>query len=143
MSSKIRALEHRFVQELNKGKEAAIAALDATCAIDVVVHAAGGDIHGLKDFKLYSSRLFDAFPDTHVTLDDVIVEENKAVIRYTTTATHKGELFGIPPTNKKVKFWAIEIDRFSGGKFAEIWSRFDTLDLMQQLGIAPTQGKRK
>jgi len=143
VSANIRALEHHFLEELNKGKEAAMVALDETCAVDVLVHTAGRDIHGLKDFKLYSSRLFDAFPDNHVTLDDVIVEEDKAVIRYTTTATHKGGFMGIPPTNKKVKFWAIEIDRFYGGKFVEIWSRFDTLDLMQQLGIVPTQGKGK
>lgn len=140
----IKALERCFLEEVNKGKAAAMAVMDETCAADLVVHSsAGRDIHGLKDFKQYCSRLFSAFPDNHSTLDDVIVEGDKAVIRYTTTGTHKGEFMGIPPTNKRVTFWAIEIDRFSGGKFVEIWSRFDTLDLMQQLGVAPTPGKGK
>jgi predicted ester cyclase len=48
---------------------------------------------------------------------------------------------GIPPTGKKVTFWAIEIDRFAGGKFVESWVRLDTLSLMQQLGLVPKQGQ--
>jgi predicted ester cyclase len=144
VSEKIKALECHFLEELNKGKEAAMAVMDETCAADLAVHSgAGRDICGLKDYKQYCSMLFSAFPDNHSTMDDVIVEGDKAVIRYTTTGTHKGEFMGISPTNKRVKLWAIEIDRISDGKFVEIWSRFDTLDLLQQLGIAPTPGKGK
>ncbi len=137
MSAEIKELEHHIIEELNKGKEAAMAILNETCALDVIVHSVGRDIHGLKDFKQYCSNLIDAFPDNHLTLEDIIVEGDKAVIRYRTTGTHKGEFMGIPVTDKKVTFWAIEIDRFSNGKLAEIWSRFDTLGLMQQLGIVP------
>jgi predicted ester cyclase len=50
---------------------------------------------------------------------------------------------GIPPTNKKITTWAIEIYRFVGGKAVEVWSRSDTLSLMQQLGVVPTPGKQK
>ncbi len=83
----------------------------------------------------------DAFPDLHVTLDDIIVEGDKAAIRFTGTGTHKGELMGIPATNKKATWSSVEIDRFAGGKFVESWERFDTLGVMQQLGVVPTPGK--
>jgi predicted ester cyclase len=89
------------------------------------------------------SSWFDAFPDGHMTIDDLVVEGDKVVARYTLTGTHKGEFMGIPATNKKVTGWVIEIDRVAGGKCVEGWSRMDTLGLMQQLGVVPTPGKGK
>jgi predicted ester cyclase len=89
------------------------------------------------------SKMYDVFPDIHFTIDDMVVEGNKAVVRYTNTGTHKGEFMGIPPTNKKVTMWAIGIDRIAGGKFVESWGRYDTLGFMQQLGLVPTPGKGK
>lgn len=53
------------------------------------------------------------------------------------------EIMGIPPTNKKVTNWIIEIDKFAGGKFVESWVRSDTLGFMQQLGLVPTAKKEE
>jgi len=143
MSAKeIKALERRFVEEWNKGKAAAMAVIDELCATDLVFHSGTGeDIRGLKSFKQSMSEVFSAFPDAHLTFDDMVVEGDKAVTRWTFTGTQKGELRGIPPTNKKVTFWAIEIDRIAGGKLVEAWERYDSLGLMQQLGVVPKPGK--
>jgi predicted ester cyclase len=88
-------------------------------------------------------EVFDAFPDTHMTIEDLIVEGDKVVGRYTMTGTHKGAYMGIPPTNKKLTMSVIEIDRFVGGKCVESWLKADTLGMMQQLGAIPTPGKGK
>jgi hypothetical protein len=143
MSAKeIKVLGRRLIAELNKGKAAAIAAIDKFYATDVVVHSGVGvDIRGLKDFKQYYSGSYDAFPDVHLTIDDMVVEGDKAAMRYTMTGTHKGEFMGIPPTNKKLTMWGINIARIAGGKIVEAWERADTLSMMQQLGLAPTPGK--
>jgi predicted ester cyclase len=77
---------------------------------------------------------YSAFPDLHFTVSDMVVEGDKVAIRYKWTGTYKGELKGILLTNNKVTIWEIEIDRIAAGKFAEIWARYDTLGLMQQLG---------
>jgi predicted ester cyclase len=74
---------------------------------------------------------------------DVIAEGDKVAARWTLTATHKGEFQGIPPTNKKLTLWGINIDRVAGGKFVEGWVSFDMLSMMQQLGLAPTPKKGK
>jgi predicted ester cyclase len=88
---------------MNKGKAAALAAMDETYTNDFVGHGGGGeDIRGLKDFKQSMSEVFNAFPDIHFTIDDIVVEGDKATARHTWTGTHKGEIRGIPPTNKKV-----------------------------------------
>jgi predicted ester cyclase len=82
-----------------------------------------------------------AFSDSHITINDIIVEGNKAVVRFTVTCTHKDELMGVPATNKKLTMSVIEIDRFAGGKIVEAWEMSDTLGMMQQLGVIPKLGK--
>jgi hypothetical protein len=120
-------------EEFNKGKAAAMAVIDRS--IDM-----RGD---LKDFKQMESEWYDAFPDLHVTIDDMVAEGDKVAIRITWTGTHKGEIMGIPPTNKKVTGSLIAIDRFAGGKIVEDNGQFDALGLMRQLGLDPTPKKEK
>ena len=143
MSAKeIKALERRLYEECNKGKAAAMAVIDELYATDLVYHSSTGrNIRGIKDYKQHVSDMYSAFPDFHFTIDDMVVEGDKVAVRLTATGTHKGEFRGIPPTNKKVTVWEIQIDRVAGGKFVEGWSRYDTLGLMQQLGLIPTPGK--
>jgi steroid delta-isomerase-like uncharacterized protein len=144
MSAKeIKALVRRWFREWNKGKAAALAAIDKFYATDFVYHSGDGRDMGFKDFKQSISAFYDAFPDLHWTLDDMVVEGDRAVTRYIMTGTHKGEFMGIPPTNKKLTVWMIEIDRVIGGKIVEEWVRYDTLGMMQQLGLTPTPGKEK
>jgi predicted ester cyclase len=139
---KIKALTRRMYEEWNKGKAATIADIDETYASNYVFHSSmGSDIRGLKDFKQFMSAYYDAFADICWTLGDVVVEGDKVAVRWIMTGTHKGELMGIPPTNKKVTMWGIEIDRVAGGKLVEGWARFDTMGLMQQLGAIPTPKK--
>jgi steroid delta-isomerase-like uncharacterized protein len=133
-----------FFEEWNKGKAAAMALMDEFYAADFVLHSGTGeDIRGLKNRKQFASGFFDAFPDNHATIDDIVVEGDEIVIRYTFTGTHKGEYLGIPATNKKMTWWAIDIMPIASGKFVECWDRFDTLGLMQQLGVVPKPGTRK
>ena len=142
MSTKdLKALERHFFEEWNKGKAAAMAVIDETCANNIVWHT-GDDIRGLNDYKKYMGEFYDAFPDNHFAIDDMFTEGDKVAVRYTITGTHKGKYMGILPTNKKVKLWVIEIDRIVGGKFVEDWIRFDTSSMMQQLGLAPTPAKK-
>jgi steroid delta-isomerase-like uncharacterized protein len=142
MSAKdLKALVRRFFEEYNKGKAAAIAAMDELYAADFLMHdGTGNDIH-LKDLKQSESEVFSAFPDVHFTIDDMVVEGDKVAVRFSFNGTRKGEFMGIPPTNKKVTEWAISIYRIARGKFVEAWERYDTMGFMQQLGLIPTKMK--
>jgi len=129
-----KGLMRRLFEEFNKGKAAAMAVIDRS--IDM-----RGD---LKDFKQMESEAFDAFPDMHVTIDDMVAEGDKVAMRVTMTGTHKGEFMGVPPTNKKVTFSLIAIDRFAGGKIVENHGEYNALDVMRQLGLpVPTPKKEK
>ena len=87
-----KALVRRFFEEYNKGKAAAMTAMDETYANDVIGHALGGEeISGLKGFKQYMNEIFNAVPDIHGTIEDMIAEGNKVAVRATMTGTHKDE----------------------------------------------------
>ena len=138
----IKALERRWYEEANKGKAALEVMTNENFDANYVAHlGTGRDIRGIAEANQFNNSFYEALPDLHFTLDDLIVEGDKAVARYTVTGTHKGAYRDIPPTNNKVTVWGIAIDRFVDSKFAESWSRMDTLSLMQQLGAIPTPKK--
>ena len=82
-----------------------------------------------------------AFPDLHLTIDDLIAEGDKVMFRITVRGTHQGAFMGISPTGKPVTVTAIDIARFVNGKIVEHWGQMDSLGLMQQLGAIPAPGK--
>ena len=51
---------------------------------------------GLEGAKQAHLMLREAFPDIHFTLEDVMGEGDKVVLRATGGGTHKGSFFGIP-----------------------------------------------
>jgi predicted ester cyclase len=107
---------------------------------DFVWHGPDQDIRGYEQAKQLSYTFLAAFPDAHITDEDVIAEGEKVVRRYTTHATHQGEteLFG-PPTGRQIELKGITIHRIEGGKIVEEWESYDNLSMMKQLGFAPEQ----
>jgi len=85
--------------------------------------------------EMVFTRLYQAFPDLHITVEDVIAEGDKVVERDTVTGTHQGDYMGLPPTGKSVAYNEIFIMRFAGGRIAEIWGVVDVFSLMKQLGM--------
>jgi predicted ester cyclase len=76
-----------------------------------------------------------AFPDYQFTVEDVIVEGDRLVARYTSSGTHLGTLSGIPGTGRKVTLTGIDIMRFDGDLLAEWWHNEDMYGLMQQITL--------
>jgi len=137
-----KALMRCWFDESNKGKAAALAVADRTCATNIVVHGIS-DSKGLKSYKRFLGEVYDAFPDKYAILDDMVAEGDKVAIRFTEIGTWKGAFMGIPPTNKKVTIRGIEIDRVARGRFVEIWMVIDAPS-MAQLGLVQvTEGKRR
>ena len=78
-----------------------------------------------------------AFPDAHWNVEETIVADNVIVTRWTATGTQKNELNGIPATGKSVEVQGTWIHRFKNDKIIESWNVWDTLGMLQQLGIVP------
>ncbi len=92
---------------------------------------------GAQLLKEVFGRLHRAFPDLHITVEDVVAEGDKVVARDTVTGTHRGEYMGLPPSGKSITYKEIFIARFVNGRIAETWGVVDVLSQMRQLGAIP------
>jgi steroid delta-isomerase-like uncharacterized protein len=92
------------------------------------------DAMGAQALKQVWATLLRAYPDLHVSVEDLIAEEDKLVCRNVVTGTHQGEYLGLPPTGRSVTYNEIFIFRFEGGRIAETWGVVDVLAQLRQLG---------
>lgn len=83
------------------------------------------------------------FPDVFWRVDEMLVADDKVVTRWTGIGTHTAELPGtppIPPTGKKAAVSGVWIHQVAGGKIVASWNVWDTLGMLQQLGVVPALG---
>ena len=131
-----RALVRRFVDEFWSGGN--LAAAEELMAPDAVVHE---PVVGTPaDLKSVARAIRAAFPDWHSSVEEMIVEGDRVVERWTGRGTHRGEWQGIPPTGKRVAVPGVVFYRIAGGKIVEFRGQFDRMSLMQQLGAVPGPG---
>ncbi len=134
-----KALARRFIEELFNQKNLTI--IDELCVPDVVIHSAIGTIQGLEPYKQALPLSFTAFPDLQVMIEDQFAEGDRSVLRYAERGTHKGDLMGIPATDKQFHSTGIMIIRHAAdGKVVEAWDSPDTLGILRQLGVVPARG---
>jgi len=138
MSEENRALVRRELEEIfNEGK---LDLADELLSPDYVVHdsALPEPVRGIEGFKQLRAGYHSASSDIRTTIDDMIAEDDKVVIRWTTRGTHnKGEMLGVPPTGKQIEVTGITVNHISEGKIAEDWTVWDSLGLLRQLGAVP------
>ena len=122
---------------LKMWNEANLTIVDTVYAQEFVRHDCGApeDIVGLENVKNYLKNFFNAFPDLNVTVDEIIMEGNKLVQRWTLTGTNTGSMAEMPPTGKKVQLSGVSIIDMVNGKATEIWDYYNVLDMYQQLGF--------
>ena len=119
-------------------EEGNIDLVDELLAPDYVNHtpASPDQPTGPEGVKGLVSMFRSAMPDLRVVIEDMIAgEDGKVAVRYTLEGTHEGELFGVPPTGKRLSIKSISVERVSEGKIREHWRITDSLDMMQQLGV--------
>jgi steroid delta-isomerase-like uncharacterized protein len=135
-SEENKAKTRRFMEEvLNKGN---MQVVDELIAPNFVEHDPfPGQAPGVEGLKQAMVALRQAFPDLHVTVDEMLSDGDKVVIRSTMKGTHKGTFMNIPATGKQISVEGIDIVRISNGRVVEHWGVTDNLTMMQQLGLVP------
>jgi steroid delta-isomerase-like uncharacterized protein len=86
----------------------------------------------LDRFSMISGALAPRF-----TIDDVVAEGDRVVVRWTNTGTQVGEFAGMPATGRPFTIAGIDIYRVAGGRLAEHWHVVDQLAMLAQLGLLP------
>ncbi len=129
-----KALVNRYLQAFNT---ADLTTFEAVFARTVIDHnPPPQQAPGLDGIKQTFRMMSTAFPDTHATLDDVIAEGDRVVVRLTIRATHQGEFRGVQPTGKPMAMTRISIFRIADGKIVDWWHNEDMLGMLRQLGLA-------
>jgi predicted ester cyclase len=114
-------------------------AADQYFAQDFVDHTTPAGLpNGLAGFKAYITRLRSAFPDLHLTVEEVVAEGETVVVRATARGTMKGDFLEMKATGKTATWTEIHIGRLADGKVVEHWATIDQLGMLQQLGLAAT-----
>jgi len=103
-----------------------------------------GETRGIEGARQFAATFRQAFPDLQNTIEDMVAEGDKVVVRFKARGTHDGETeaFG-PATGKQMQITGITIKRVSDGKIAEAWTNFDALGMMQQLGMIPEAAEQQ
>jgi steroid delta-isomerase-like uncharacterized protein len=135
MSASNKAIVQRFFDEgLNNRDFSVFTELIGDCVYHMPLV---GELRG-EALKQFFVHLFDAFPDIQRTVEDQVTDDYQTVVtRWRAVGTHQGEFMGIAPTGKRVTITGISIHRIQSGKIVEEWQEWDSLGLMQQLGVVP------
>jgi predicted ester cyclase len=136
-----KALVQRFVDEvMNDANLAAIADL----CVEGSMFAGGvaGQVQAIKG----------AFPDSHLTIDEIVSEGNKVAVRTTMRATNTGTILGlpmfgrleqpVPPTGNAVTVTGMSVYTISDGRIVSVANEMDQVGLLRQLGwtFSPPNG---
>jgi predicted ester cyclase len=101
-----------------------------------------GDYQGVENYAKALAGFFKALPDVRAMEQDVIATGDTVVVRFVVEGTHAGELWGIQPSSKKVRWDATMIYRFKGDKIAEQWAAEDWTAILRDIGfVKPPFGR--
>ena len=104
---------------------------------DVVLHGYDGVEPGLDSVKRYYAGIWAVFPDARVSVEEMIEINDRVVLRFIMTGTHRAPFLGLNATGRTVRLPGMTILRFMSQKCVERWSVTDSLSLLAQLGGFP------
>ncbi len=113
-----RLIQRLFNEGFNDGK---LAVVDELFHPDFVDRSTADQLPGIQGVKDYIWMVRTGFPDIFITIDDLIAEGDKVVVRTTWRGTHQGEYEGMMPTGKRVMRTMIQIFRIVDGRLYEEW----------------------
>jgi len=123
---------YRWAELFTMGGDLAL--IDEIVAPDFLSHSAPmGLPAGREGVRQWVGLFHQAFPDIYSVAEDVIVDNDKVVERFSAGGTNLGPFFGNPPTGKKGTITGINIFRVANGMIVEHWGNSDDMGLMRQL----------
>ena len=109
--------------------------LDELLSPDYLRHSTDPRPQDLAAFKSSVLATRSAFPDLVTTIDEVVVEGDRAAIRWHSSGTHERALLGVPATGRRVDVGGATFARFEGDHIAEEFVTWDPRALLTALGI--------
>ena len=132
-----KAIIRKMFESINKQD---LTAMNDLMAPDFVLRMHGREKQGWEANKQFLESEMRAFPDLHVTIEEIISEGELVCFRLKETATHNGEYRGLAATGRKLSYSVAAFWRLVEGKIVEGWVVYDQLDFLDQLGVVKFQG---
>ena len=110
------------------------AVVDEVVSPDFVGHEMPpGTPRGPEGIRQFYDNIRAGLPDVRLTVEDMIGEKDKVVVRWSARGTHGGTFLGIPATGKAVSLTGLAMYRLSKGKIVERWAEVNLLAISEQL----------
>ncbi|MFI7708494.1 ester cyclase [Nonomuraea sp. NPDC049480] len=122
---------HRLYRGIEKG-DFAFAEMLFTADF-ISVEGSHQRVVGLSAFKNEVQAIHDGYTDPRFEILDMVAEGDDVMVRSRMSATHTGDLLGIPATGKRVSMEEFALFRFVGDHISERHAVSDRLGLLQQL----------
>jgi steroid delta-isomerase-like uncharacterized protein len=126
-------LRRWFEEVWNKKREEAIEEMLSEDCVAYGLPDPDAVLRGPEQFKALHRSFCGAFPDLHITVEDVIASGDRAAARWRATGTHLGPDLGFPATGKKVTLDGASIGVIRDGRIREGWNMMDTGHLFESL----------
>lgn len=88
---------------------------------------------GKEQFKEYMDNILNGIPNLYHGIETIIEEDGLVAVRAVYNGTHRGELFGIEPTNRRIKYNGASFFRFREDKICDVWVLGDLVTLKDQI----------
>jgi len=116
-------MERFFAEAINRRD---LSRLREFCAPDYKWHGAEnsqalGEVMGFEDYVRLCGDFFQAFPDFHVDIQEILVDGDRACVRYVEGGTHTAEFAGFPATQRRALWSGIGIFHLRDGLIHEEW----------------------
>ncbi|MDQ6914989.1 MAG: ester cyclase [Actinomycetota bacterium] len=98
-----------------------------------------GAYQGTEAIRGYFEGLFAAFPEFTLEVEDVVAQDNRAVVQWRGTGTFSGAPFlGIQPTGRRVEMRGVDVIEFDDqGRIAHNTIYYDGAEFARQVGMLP------
>jgi predicted ester cyclase len=93
-----------------------------------------GTIEGADNVTGMLHGFIGALPDLHAAEQDIVASGDTVAVRYVVEATQEGNLLGIAPTGRRVRWDAVDIYRLADGMIVEEWAADDATAILHQVG---------
>ena len=125
-------IQHAWDAAWDRGE---VDALDELLSADYRRIGSAGARQDLTDFKASIIAARSAFPDLVTTIDEVVVDGDRAAVRWHSTGTHEHPYLGVPATKRQVSVSGATFSRFENDRIVEEFVTWDPRALLTALGI--------
>ena len=128
------SLIRRWFEEVwNKKRPEAIDEMFGEKCVAHGLDEGGAERVGPEGFKPFHATFCGAFPDLHITVEEVLVDGDRTAARFSGFGTHQGDTLGVPATGKRVTFTGMTMTHWKDGKIVEGWNNVDIMGILKQV----------